>query len=107
MYTYIRIYDGRVSGGRVSREPRFGIRQEAGARRAEERFWRPLWISESVLENSLILIKVFVLKSRVFALLGAKALDFGAKPWISPICVLTPNAISSWIGFKFDRSRPT
>ena len=51
--------------------------------------------------------KVFAPKSRLFALLGAKALDFGAKALDFSTFILKPSEISSWISFKFDRSRPT
>ena len=52
--------------------------------------------------------RVFAPKSRVFALLGAKALDFGAKAldFFDFLAKHLVN-ISSWIGFKLDRSRPT
>ena len=52
--------------------------------------------------------RVFAPKSRVFALLGAKALDFGANALdFFDFHAKKPSEISSWIGFKFDRSRPT
>ena len=52
--------------------------------------------------------RAFAPKSSVFSLLGAKALDFGAKALDSfDFLAKRPGEILSWIGFKFDRSRPT
>ena len=51
--------------------------------------------------------RVFASKSRGFALLGAKTLDFGAKALDFFDFILKPNEISSWMGFKLDGSHPT
>ena len=55
------------------------------------------WIGDP---NSKGFPKVFALKSRAFAPKSAKTLDFSANTFES-------NEISSWTGFKFDRSRLT